>query len=93
VAVVEFSTLACPTTRSEGKAISAIFCNSYFPIGSTFLFNKRKRNAKIIPKQSSVMCIFVNQKSLTIPDRLTTKPVLALAPAEESSFITQKSLI
>jgi hypothetical protein len=41
------------------------------------LFNKRKRNAKIIPKQSSVICIIVNQKSPTIPDQLTTKQVLA----------------
>jgi hypothetical protein len=46
------------------------------------LFNKRKRNAKIIPKQSSF-----NQKSPTIPERLTTKPVLASAPAEESIFL------
>jgi hypothetical protein len=30
---------------------------------------------------------FVNQKSAIIPDQLTSKPVIARAPAEESSFI------
>jgi hypothetical protein len=56
VAVAEFSMLSC-VTRIGGKAIIAIFCNSYFLTQRTIYLTREKRKKKIIPKQSSSICI------------------------------------